>query len=175
MNMIIGKRQIILASLVLALGIAVYLNWFLSSGTNELPVSNLSDGKTYGEIQYTNAEEDSGAAYFANARIERDASRQEAIDTLEAMIAASNLSEEDTDTLLASVAAITENIQAESKIENILKAKGFADCMVYVDEANATIIVKTPGLLSTEQAQITDVMLTETGLTAENIKIVEAN
>ena len=41
-----GKKQIVLASLVLALGAAVYLNWQFA-GTNKLPV-----GEDFGAVQY---------------------------------------------------------------------------------------------------------------------------
>ena len=36
-----GKKQLVLASLVLALGAAVYLNWQFA-GTNKLPISDSS-------------------------------------------------------------------------------------------------------------------------------------
>lgn len=37
----LGRKQLVLASLVLALGAAVYLNWQFA-GTNKLPVGDLS-------------------------------------------------------------------------------------------------------------------------------------
>ena len=46
MNMIVGKKQIILSALVLALGIAVYLNYQYSKvGGDEFP---LTDAATVG-------------------------------------------------------------------------------------------------------------------------------
>ena len=39
----LGRKQLVLASLVLALGAAVYLNWQFA-GTNKLPVGDSSSG-----------------------------------------------------------------------------------------------------------------------------------
>ena len=40
MNMIVGKKQIILAALVLCLSLAVYLNWVYSGDGFELPTTS---------------------------------------------------------------------------------------------------------------------------------------
>ena len=40
MNMIVGKKQIVLAALVLCLSLAVYLNWVYSGSDIGLPVTN---------------------------------------------------------------------------------------------------------------------------------------
>ena len=71
--------------------------------------------------------------------------------------------------------AITKAIEQESKIENLIKAKGFAECMVYYDSEKADIIVKSSedGLSDEQVAQIQDAVIGETELSAENIRIVE--
>ena len=53
MNMIVGKRQIILMALVLGLGIAVYLNWIYADGGNDFVLTGkMSETKNYGDAQY---------------------------------------------------------------------------------------------------------------------------
>ena len=68
-----------------------------------------------------------------------------------------------------------QSIETEGKIENLIKAKGFTDVMVYYDTERTDVIVKTDGLLSNEAAQIKDIILKETEIPAENITIVEVN
>lgn len=56
MNMILGKRHIILAALVLVLGIAVYLNWTFGGKEGGLNITDqLEAGKNYGDAQYVDA------------------------------------------------------------------------------------------------------------------------
>ena len=77
--------------------------------------------------------------------------------------------------LAVQAAAIATAIEAEGKVENLIKAKGFADCMVYLEEDRASIVVKAQELLDNEVAQIKDIILKETSVPVENISIVEVN
>lgn len=58
MNMILKKRHIVLAALVLALGVAVYLNWAFSDAAKDFAVSGTggTDGKNYGDAQLVSSE-----------------------------------------------------------------------------------------------------------------------
>lgn len=191
MNMIIGKRQIILASLVLGLGIAVYLNWQYSSTNPEnLPVTQTVGEETteYGEAQYVDgaaideneitAEVDAEPeeeTFFVEAKMSRQKARDEAVDTLAVMLQDASLSADQKTDLATRAADLAGSIEVEGKIENLIKAKGFVDVMVYYDTARADIIVKTSGLAPEEASQIKDIILKETEILPENISIVEVN
>ena len=61
MNMILGKRHIILAALVLVLGIAVYLNWTFGGKDGGFNITDqLEAGKNYGDAQYVGTDTDDG-------------------------------------------------------------------------------------------------------------------
>jgi stage III sporulation protein AH len=177
MNMIIGKRQIILASLILVLGIAIYLNWQFSNG-NDLVVTNQTESETknYGDAQYvdnqTGVESDSDT-YFAEAKLSRQKTRDEAVETIQSMISDEGIEEAQKETLSAQASEIASAIETESRIENLIKAKGFDDCIAYIDGDKANVIVKTDGLLENEAAQIKEILLQETEVPVENISIVE--
>ncbi len=182
MNMIIGKRQIILASLVLGLGIAVYLNWQYANTKLDLPVTTAVEGEqdTYGEAQYVDAEaaeadEPDGETFFVEAKMSRQKARDEAVETLAVMLQDSELASEQKAQLALRATDLAASIETEGKIENMIKAKGFKDVMVYYDTARADVIVKTSGLLANEAAQIKDIILKETPIAVENISIVEIN
>ena len=68
-----------------------------------------------------------------------------------------------------------EGITLESDIENLIKAKGFADCVAFLEDSSANIAVKTgsEGLSKSEVAQIRDIVINKGGVQAQNISIVE--
>ena len=75
--------------------------------------------------------------------------------------------------LVLRAADLAESIKIEGKIENLLKAKGFQECMVYYDTEQLDVIVQSDGLDEVQAAQIRDVILGEVTLPEENISIVE--
>ena len=181
MNMIIGKRQIILASLVLGLGIAVYLNWQYASANLELPVvaGPEEQADTFGEAQFVvtpgDEAEPEPETFFVEAKMSRQKARDDAVETLADMLKDAELDETQKAKLTLRASDLAASIETEGKIENLIKAKGFDDVMVYYDTERADVIVKTPGLLSNEAAQIKDIILKETEITPQNITIMEIN
>jgi len=185
MNMIIGKRQIILSALVLGLGIAVYLNWQYSTAAIELPVTEAIEHgvSNYGEAQYVDSPsaitavsfDDYEESFFVEAKLSRQRARDEAVETLAFMLADATLSGDQKTQLALRAVDLADSIEKEGKIENLLKAKGFTDVMVYYDTLRADVIIKTGGLLVHEAAQIKDIILKETKIEPENIAIVEVN
>ena len=147
MNMIVGKKQIILSALVLALGIAVYLNYQYSQvEQDEFPVSDIAaSAEAENVTDQLTAEDDEnyGEAYFAEAKLSRSRSRDEAVEALSTMLADASLEVDQQAQLALEAAAIARSIETEGKIENLIKAKGFEECMVYYDTQKADIIVKS--------------------------------
>lgn len=188
MNMILGKKQIILASLVLALGIAVYLNYrFANTDMNfvtssqvaaETPVENYGDAKFVDNKEVTTTttkgtpEAAMTAEYFSEAKLTRTKTRDEAVGALKVMLADAKLETEQKADLTLQAAALAKSIETEGKIENLIKAKGFTECMVYCDTSKVDVIVKSVDLLDSDVVQIRDIILDETQVPVENISIV---
>ena len=65
----------------------------------------------------------------------------------------------------------------ESQIENLVVAKGYADCVAFMGENSISVVVSAAedGLQTEDVAKITDIVLSETDYTADQIKIMEAN
>ena len=100
MSGIFGKKQVLLAVLVVALGVAVYLNYYFSAQNPPVADANAStsSSKNLGDAQYVNNGStttpptggESGAAattgdpndYFVQARLNRENARQEALDII---------------------------------------------------------------------------------------------
>ena len=92
-SVIFGKKQIILACLTLILGIAIYVNYVLSSAPSELKATGVLNGIgiNYGDAAYVNGEETSD--YFAQARIEKTSARDQAVQTLQAIYGGGDMTE----------------------------------------------------------------------------------
>lgn len=177
MNMIVGKRQIILAALVVGLGTAVYLNWEYTKLDQNFTATGLLEGvKNYGDAQYVNTDDDDleNTAYFAEAKLSRARSRDEAAETLAEILGDAALEVDQKAELAMKAAELAESIEKEGKIENLIKSKGFSECMVYYDTERVDVIVKTTeGLTEEEVMQMRDIVVRETNVPVESISIVE--
>ena len=174
MNMIVGKKQVLLTALVLCLSFAVYLSWVYTDSGITLPVTNTLEGKNYGDAQYVSGNEDADA-YFAEAKMTRQKTRDEAVATLKGLIESDSVSSEQRTQLALQTAAIADAVETEGKIETLIKAKGFEECMVYYDAERVDVVVRTNGLAANEVAQMKDIILRETSVPDENIAIIEIN
>lgn len=192
-NLIIGKKQIILASLTLVLGIAVYMNYVFSEVENELEADVSFGGNSpasyeskanYGDAEFVNADgADPGSGieavnadtsdFFAQARLSRMTSRDDAVQTLSAILGGGDLTDEENAAYTMEAVSLSQLSESESKIETLIKAQGFNECVVYLDGSTASIVVRSEGLTAEQAAQIKDILLSEVTIPAENIRIFE--
>lgn len=174
-TMIIGKKQIVLAGLTLILGAAVYVNYALGGASKLQKTSKIENqAANYGEAQLVNS--DSNAEdYFSKARIDRMNSRDEATETLKNILNGGDSTKEEQQVATEDAATLSGLIQTESKVEDLIKAAGFEDCVVYLDGENANIVVKSQGLTDSDAAKIKDVLLSEVSVANENIRIFDIN
>ncbi len=174
----VSKRQIIITCLVLLLGIAVYANYELTNTDLKATdvVTSLDMSDVYGEITYVNGTEIvdySSDDYFAQARLEKLTSRDEAVETLKMMLEGGDISDEELSSYTEEAVALSSLIESETIVENLVIAAGFEDCVCYFDGENANIVVKSEGLTTAQAAQIKDILLSEVDVQNENIRIFE--
>lgn len=204
-----GKRQLILASLVLALGAAVYLNWQFAGNT--VPVddagtssSTAEESSVLGAAQLVNSayvetvsddltgmpdyeSEPTGAALgeadsvaaaagekLSDARMTRQTARDEAVELLEDL-----LGDSETDTAVKEAAVneasmIAQNILKETNIETLVQAKGFSECVAYINGDACTVVVNGDMDDAQNALIVRDIVATETGLSPEQITIIPA-
>ena len=171
-NLIIGKKQIILASLTLVLGIAVYMNYVFAEVGNDIAadaeIQSAADTQVnYGDAAFVGADSSdpaepasAGASdYFAQARLSRMTSRDDAVQTLSAILGGGDLTEEENAAYTMEAVNLSQLSESESKVESLIRAQGFEDCVVYLDGETASIVVKSEGLAAEQAAQIKDLSL----------------
>jgi stage III sporulation protein AH len=143
----------------------LYNKDYSESGTKILGEAALVDSKT---DLYDNQDR-----YFSTASLNREKSRDEALQTLQVVVDSAEELPETRDKALSEILEIATSIEVETIVEEMIKAKGFEDCVAIISGDNINVIVKSDGLLTSEVAQITDIVKSETGFGPENIRIVE--
>ncbi len=177
-TIIIGKKQIIMTCLTLMLGAAVYVNYATAPEIGDKKdgtVSASEDGSIahYGETEFVNADVGAASDYFAQARLDRMNGRDEAVQTLQTVMGGGDLTEDEMVVNALDAVQVSKLIESEGKIESLIRAQGFADCVAYLDGETAKVVVKTEGLDKAQAASIKEIILGETEVPAENIRIFE--
>ena len=183
-----NTRRVTALTLAAALVVAVYLNWQYARtgiGVDEEAVnvsavavegepvaSPVTDGlmteaeavssanKNYGEAQLVSVANDAGAKFFEEARLKRQKAHDEAMEKKDCT---------------RQMTANLEDLNAENEIETLVKAKGFADCLCFLQSGRADLTVMTSGdaLTAAQVAQIRDIVLSKSEVTVQNITVVE--
>lgn len=185
MKKLFAKKRLMMVALVAALGVAVYLNYYfvdepsLSAGAG-VPSSSED---SLGDAQFVNGavsdmpKEDASQkqeSYFDKARASRTAAREESLRIVQETLGRADASAEEKKQAQETAAAIAEHVLQESNIENLVLAKGFADCVVFIDGESCSVVVKTEQLQQQETLQILEMVTSRGGIATEKVQIMAA-
>ncbi len=131
--------------------------------------------KTYGEAQLVSVLADTGTEFFEEARLNRTQTRDEVLELIETSLKDASLTDDEKTALSEQLSECLNNITLENEIETLVKAKGMADCLCFLDGDTANITVMTSGttLEATQVAQIRDIVLAKCEIEASAITVVE--
>lgn len=186
-TVIIGKKQIIMTCLTLMLAIAVYINYAsapkITKDGEIIETAEMGDTVNYGETEFVdnidnsaepvNADTENDADYFAQARLDKMNNRDEAVQTLQTIIGGGDLTEDELVINALDAVEVSKLIETEGTIESLVKAQGFEDCVAYLDGETAKVVIKTNGLDKAQAASVKEIIMGETEVSAENIRIFE--
>lgn len=180
------KRNAVVAAIALFVCAAVYLNWSYDQ--------DVSAGKTLGEAAMVGVEEDplvtqtgvigadaasadadsTVSSYFATARLNRQQARDSAMTLLQDAAAGADADQTMKDQANAALQTMADCTVTEAQIENMVLAKGYADCVAFIGEQSLSIAVAVPqaGLTQADTARIVDVVGQVSDFTASQIKII---
>ena len=113
--------------------------------------------------------------YFEEARMEKQKARDSAITTLKEAVGEKNLSQESRDRAAASIETLSSGAVSETRIETLVKAKGYDECVALINESGVNVIVSAPaaGLTAGDTTKIKDIVVSETNIQPSKIKIIE--
>ena len=181
------KRNAIAAAIVLFVCGAVYLNWSYTQDTEA--------GKNLGEAALVGSQRDdllkkdtdqakeegkeetaASGTYFSTARLNRQQARDNALSLLQEAAQDEKAAQTAVDEANAAIQTMADYTMTEAQIENLVTAKGYADCVAFLGENSISVVVSAveTGLTETDAARIGEIVMEQTGLTADQIKIIEA-
>ena len=173
------------------LAIAVYINYAsapkISKDGDIIETAEMGDTVNYGDTEFvdniddsaepanadTNADTENTADYFAQARLDKINNRDEAVQTLQTIIGGGDLTEDERVVNALDAVEVSKLIESEGTIESLVKAQGFEDCVAYLDGETAKVVIKTNGLDKAQAASVKEIIMDETEVPAENIRIFE--
>lgn len=176
---IVLNKQMILAVLALVVVVAGVANWRMSGDDGMIPTSapdiksdpSYNEDKTYGESVEVATESD----FFSQQRVENESSKTKELEINKEILENASASKEAKAKAEVEIARIAKSIESENSSESLIKAKGYEDALVMVGADTVTVIIKTDKLQADDVAVIKDIIIGQTGYTADRIKISEMN
>ena len=176
------KRNLLIVTVVLFVSAAAYLNWNYFQGVADV-------GKILGESQLVDGVDSSGKTgeeqevfnekknYFDTARLKRQEARDSAVALLKEAAADEKTEGAVVDDANRKIQKIAADTLSESNIENQVLGKGYTDCVAFLNDGRISVVIagNGEGLAPADIAKVADIVMEETGLTADKIKITEAN
>ena len=146
-----------------------------------------SDGKSDGKAEDgqgqdgTQANDPTGTAaesgsYFSTARLNRQQARDNALSLLQEAAKDEKADQTAVDEANASIQTMANATVTEAQIENLITAKGYTDCVAFLGEDSISVVVSAldNGMTDADAARIGEIVMEQTGLKADQIKIIEA-
>lgn len=188
------KRNAVVAAIALFVCAAVYLNWNYEQETaagKTLGESTMVDGQTEDPLvgaSGTAGQEDptagtgeagqtsSSNSYFATARLNRQQARDNALSLLQEAAKDEKADQAAVDDANQAIQTMADATMTEAQIENLITAKGYADCVAFLGEDSISVVVSAMenGMTDADAARIGEIVKEQTGLNADQIKIIEA-
>lgn len=198
MKKIMKKNQVIITSLAILIAVAGYLNFadvnlgskdkeastdsssiledvdydiseetaLLEENGEEIGEPLAQDTGTPGEAVLTGA-----SSFAAQAKLSREQVRSQNKADLQEIISSEEIGDEQKQTAVNTMVAMTELTEKEAAAELLLEAKGFSDVIVNLTGETADIVVPDSTLEEAKLAQIEDIVKRKTGIAEENIVI----
>lgn len=121
-----------------------------------------------GEAVFTSAET---ATALSGAKLEKEQTRLQNKETLLEIINNANISETQKQEAVSSMISMTDIAEKETAAEILLEAKGFDDAIVSIDGDSVDVVVNTSELSEAQRAQIEDIVIRKTGVSADAVVI----
>lgn len=194
MMMVLKKKEIIAGALVLLIGVAGYLNW---SYQDTISVKDndeyVETGKKLGEAQYVNAttenvEKDdtktdaqpqpqtqakADEKYFENAKSEKETARSKSMEILKQTAENESFDSEIRKKAQEEILECSNNVEKETAIENLAKAKGYNEISVYINSDNVDVVVRKENFGDNDVVVLKEIATSQLKVSSKNIKIVE--
>lgn len=194
-----GKKELVLSALVVAMGTAVYLNWQFDPGragssTNydddlgvahyvnaEIATADVVSRKTVSSgSDYTSSTINISSSlptdeenYFAKVRLERKQIQDDLIELAKEVIESTDVNGKGRKEAIEHLNKMTDIIQQQTNVENLIIAKGFEDCVAFIQNDECSIVVTGQELKSDTLIAIKDIVIGQTGISFDKIRVTQ--
>ncbi len=189
--MIFKSKQILTATLIVALGAAVAVNWYYTNNpdlsdegkvTTQAVSGNLGDSLYVGGTTVAESTEDSAKTseeansedYFAKAKLKRKQSHDEIIDSIEEISENDDIDSDTKKNITLLLNDFQTDIKTETDTENLISAKVGGECLVIINGGSCQVILEENTLNDLLILQITEIIEKNTEISSENLTIIEA-
>lgn len=131
-------------------------------------VSNTEEGSTQEVSNNTGKNNDS---YFVSSKLERTTMYSQIIENYQNILENSNVSDEQKAIATQEISNINQTQNAIMITENLLLAKGFDKCIIFVNNESISVIIGKESLTQEEIAQIQNIVSRELKAEVDNIHI----
>jgi stage III sporulation protein AH len=189
------KRNAIVVAIVLFVCGAVYMNWSYNKQDTEagktLGEAALVGGKSSGEANQdadkskdskkTDGKKTDGkkteSSYFSEARLNRQQARDSALSLLQEAAKDEKATKETIQDANLAIQTMANYTLTEAQIENLVVAKGYTNCVAFLSDNSISVVVSgvENALADTDVAKIGEIVMEQTGLKADQIKIIQAD
>ncbi len=148
------KKIVILSCMVVLLAATAVCNFLLTNNSDDSTVPT--------------------ANYFSEYRSEHAASINEQLLQLDSIISQADENSEAKEDALKTKLKLTEIVERELLLENLIKAKGYENVavMIGLDSDNVTVVVDDSDFDTDDAIAIYTVMLEEVSASPENVRII---
>lgn len=177
------KTKSTVAAFVLILGVGIMGNWYYQNSdfsSNIKPLITSIENKTLGEAELVDAKTEvtieSESEYFTNARLEREKTRDSALETLKESAKNAENNAEVMQKFEEDIAIISNNITIENKIESLVTAKGVDNCLAIIDKdgKKVDIIVDCEELTDSIILQIKEIAIEQLNCEFKDVTIIQS-
>ena len=184
--MILKKRQVLTATLIIALCAAVTVNWYFTKPQNsdlsdttsvdEAVTGNLGDTLFVAGTTAASAEEEDAESslvnnevkvtsestdsekYFSDAKLKRTQTYDETVAQIEKILTDDNLEQSEKSSISVMLSDYKNDMKVQTDAENLISAKTGKECLVVINEENCQVILEKNTLNDTLILQISEII-----------------
>lgn len=178
----VGKRNLIIAGVVLLIGAAVVLNWVIFANVDDGfdgydkdsgMSSSYGDETTDASSSGTDTDAISTDSFFSSTQVSRERARDEALEVLQSVVDNASTDDAAKTQALADISQIAKDMEAESNIETLVVAKGFEQCVAVISSGTINVVIKADKLSQSDIAIINEIVYEQSGIKPSDVKIVQ--
>lgn len=131
-----------------------------------------SENKMNNTVTTNTEATESSKDYYTSSRLERENMYSEMLESYQKILDGSNTTSKQKEVAQEEIKKINDIKNAIMISENLIKTKGFEDCLVYSNDDSINVIIKKEKLSKEDTAQIQSIIARETNAKIANIHIM---